>query len=103
MNTIGIIGLGRMGMPTAKRFIHAGFRVVGYDIRQEAMEELRSTGAEAVEDAKRVAQKVQTVIIFVLNDQQVIDTIRGPNGVLEGCGPSSGFGKSRFVEINSSD
>ena len=66
-------------------------------------EELRSTGAEAVEDAKRVAQKVQTVIIFVLNDQQVIDTISGPNGVLEGCGPSSGFGKSRFVEINSSD
>jgi 3-hydroxyisobutyrate dehydrogenase-like beta-hydroxyacid dehydrogenase len=86
MNAIGIIGLGRMGMPTAKRFIHAGFPVVGYDIRQEAMEELRSAGAEAVENAKQVAQKVQTVIIFVLNDQQVIDTIGGPNGVLEGCG-----------------
>lgn len=89
MNAIGIIGLGRMGMPTAKRFVQAGFPVVGYDIRQEAMEELRSIGAEAVEDARRVAQKVQTVIIFVLNDQQVIDTISGPNGVLEGCGAGS--------------
>jgi 3-hydroxyisobutyrate dehydrogenase-like beta-hydroxyacid dehydrogenase len=85
MNSIGIIGLGRMGMPTAKKFIDAGFQVAGYDIRQEAMEELRSAGAEAVEDARRVAQKVQTVIIFVLNDQQVIDTINGPNGVLAGC------------------
>ena len=78
-----------MGMPTAKKFIDAGFRVVGYDIRPEAMEELRLTGAEAVEDARRVAQKVQTVIIFVLNDQQVIDTISGPNGVLEECGSGS--------------
>lgn len=89
MNSIGIIGLGRMGMPTAKKFLDAGFRVVGYDIRPEAMEELRSIGAEAVADARRVAQEVQTVIIFVLNDQQVIDTLGGPNGVLEGCGAGS--------------
>ena len=84
-NAIGIIGLGRMGMPAAKRFIQAGFTVVGYDIRQEAREELISAGAEVVEDAMRVAQKVRTIIIFVLNDQQVMDTICGPKGVLEGC------------------
>lgn len=89
MNSIGIIGLGRMGMPTAKKFIDAGFRVVGNDLRSEAMKELRSAGAEAVEDGKRVAQKAKTVIVFVLNDQQVIETICGPNGVLEGCNDSS--------------
>ena len=42
MNSIGIIGLGRMGMPTAKKFIDTGFRVTGNDLRQEAMEELKS-------------------------------------------------------------
>lgn len=89
MNSIGIIGLGRMGMPTAKKFIGAGFRVAANDLRQEAMEELRSAGGEAVEDGKRVAQKAKTVIVFVLNDQQVIETITGPNGVLEGCNDSS--------------
>jgi 3-hydroxyisobutyrate dehydrogenase len=89
MNSIGIIGLGRMGMPTAKKFIDAGFRVAGNDLRPEAMEELRSAGGEAVEDGKRVAQKAKTVIVFVLNDQQVIETITGPNGVLEGCNDSS--------------
>jgi len=89
MNSIGIIGLGRMGMPTAKKFIDAGFRVAGNDLRPEAMEELRSAGGEAVEDGKRVAQKANTVIVFVLNDQQVIETITGPKGVLEGCSDSS--------------
>ena len=89
MNSIGIIGLGRMGMPTAKKFIDAGFRVAGNDLRQEAMEELRTAGGEAVEDGKRVAQKANIVIVFVLNDQQVIEVITGPNGVLEGCGDRS--------------
>jgi len=89
MNSIGIVGLGRMGMPTAKKFIDAGFRVAGNDLRQEAMEELRSAGGEAVEDGRRVAQKANTVIVFVLNDQQVIETITGPNGVLAGCSDSS--------------
>ena len=89
MNSIGIIGLGRMGMPTAKKFIDARFQVAGNDLRQEAMEELRSAGGEAVEDAKRVAQKAKTVIVFVLNDQQVIETITGPDGVLEGVNDSS--------------
>ncbi len=63
MNAIGIIGLGRMGMPAAKRFLNAGFRVMGCDIRQEAMEELRSSGGETLEDAKRVAQNVQNTAI----------------------------------------
>ncbi|MGD9305775.1 MAG: NAD(P)-dependent oxidoreductase [Desulfobacterales bacterium] len=89
MNSIGIIGLGRMGMPTAKKLIDAGFRVAGNDVRQEAMEELRSAGGDPVENGKRVAQKAETVIVFVLNDQQVIETITGPNGVLEGCSDSS--------------
>jgi len=89
MDSIGIIGLGRMGMPTAKKFIDAGFRVAGNDVRPEAMKELRSAGGEAVEDAKRVAQKAKTVIVFVLNDHQVIETISGPNGVLEGSNDST--------------
>jgi len=28
--TIGIIGLGRMGMVAAKKYIRAGYKVVGY-------------------------------------------------------------------------
>jgi len=88
-NTIGIIGLGRMGMPTAKKFMEAGYRVVGHDVRQEPLEELRSAGGEAVENSKKVAEKAETVIVFVLNDQQVNEVITGQNGILDGAGDDS--------------
>ncbi|MFY7949619.1 MAG: NAD(P)-binding domain-containing protein [Gemmatimonas sp.] len=29
---IGVIGLGYVGLPLAIEFVHAGFRVIGYDV-----------------------------------------------------------------------
>ena len=83
--TIGIIGLGRMGIPAAKKYINEGYKVVGYARRPEVIEEFRSFGGIAVENSKEVAQKAGKVIVYVLNDQQVIDVVTGPNGILEGC------------------
>ena len=33
--TIGVAGLGAMGLPMARRLVQAGFRVVGYDVVQD--------------------------------------------------------------------
>lgn len=33
---IGVIGLGYVGLPLAIEFIHAGFRVIGYDVSQRS-------------------------------------------------------------------
>jgi len=86
---IGIVGLGRMGMPTAKKLLSAGYPVIGYARRQEVIEELKSIGGEVARDYKEVAQKAKTVIVFVLNDQQVIDVVTGENGILEGTSNGS--------------
>lgn len=83
--TIGIIGLGRMGMPAAKKYIREGYRVVGYARRPEVIEEFTSYGGIAVDNSKEVAKKAGTIIVYVLNDQQVIEVVTGPNGILEGC------------------
>lgn len=83
--TIGIIGLGRMGMPAAKKYMRDDYNVVGYEPRAEAVEELKSAGGVAVGNCMEVAQKAGTVIIYVLNDQQVMEVVTGPNGILEGC------------------
>ncbi|MBC8247063.1 MAG: NAD(P)-dependent oxidoreductase [Deltaproteobacteria bacterium] len=89
MDTIGIIGLGRMGISAARRFVKAGVEVIGYDTRPEAIEVLKSEGGQAAANSKQVAQKAKAVIIFVLNDQQVIEVITGKNGVLQGVGQNS--------------
>jgi 3-hydroxyisobutyrate dehydrogenase-like beta-hydroxyacid dehydrogenase len=81
---IGIIGLGRVGMPAARKFIKEGYEVVGYARRPEVIKEFRAAGGHVVDNPKEVAQEVETVLILVLNDQQVIEVVTGPNGVLDG-------------------
>lgn len=82
---IGIIGLGRMGMPAAKKYIKEGYEVVGYARRPEVIEEFTSFGGTALKNSKEVAEKAGKVIVYVLNDQQVIEVVTGPDGILEGC------------------
>ena len=82
--TIGIIGLGRMGMVAAKKYIKEGYKVAGYARRPELVKEFIGAGGIALRNSREVAQKSGKTIVYVLNDQQVIDVITGPEGILEG-------------------
>lgn len=83
--TIGIIGLGRMGMVAAKKYIKQGHKVAGYARRPEIIKEFSDAGGIVVRNGREVAERSGKVIVYVLNDQQVIEVITGPNGILEGC------------------
>lgn len=83
--TIGIIGLGRMGMTAAIKYMAEGYKVVGYARRPEVIKEFTAAGGIAVKNGRAVAEKSGKVIVYVLNDQQVIDVVTGPDGILEGC------------------
>jgi 3-hydroxyisobutyrate dehydrogenase-like beta-hydroxyacid dehydrogenase len=89
MKRVGIIGLGRIGMPSTTAFIKAGYEVLGYGRRPEVIEKFKSLGGKAASSPKEVAERAETVIILVLNDQQVIEVATGPNGILEGTGNRS--------------
>ncbi len=82
---IGIIGLGRCGMPAAEKYIENGYQVFGYARRPEVIKRFQEIGGIYVENPASVAQNVDTIIIMVLNDPQVIEVITGPNGILDGA------------------
>jgi len=84
---IGIIGLGRIGLPVSQAFLSAGYEVNGYDIRDTAIQEFESLGGISRNSPKMVAKYCDIVLILVLNDQQVIETITGKEGILQGMGP----------------
>jgi 3-hydroxyisobutyrate dehydrogenase-like beta-hydroxyacid dehydrogenase len=83
--TIGIIGLGRMGMAAAKKYIQKGYQVAGYARRPEVVKEFIAAGGIALKNSREIAQQSGKVIVYVLNDQQVLDVVAGPDGILEGC------------------
>ncbi len=45
LTRIGFIGLGKMGAPMARRLLAAGFHVVAYDIRPDAVNAACRDGA----------------------------------------------------------
>ena len=47
--TVGVIGLGYVGLPLAVEFAHAGFNVVGFDVSQRVCETLNS-GVSHIQD-----------------------------------------------------
>lgn len=83
--SIGIIGLGRMGMVAAKKYIKEGYKVVGYARRSEVIQEFTKAGGIAAKNSREVAEQSGKIIVYVLNDQQVIDVVTGPDGILQGC------------------
>lgn len=85
--TIGIIGLGRCGMPAAEKFIQNGYQVFGVARRAEVIAEFKGKGGIPAESPAQAAEKAKTVIVMVLNDEQVIEVIAGKNGLLEKATP----------------
>jgi 3-hydroxyisobutyrate dehydrogenase-like beta-hydroxyacid dehydrogenase len=83
--TIGIIGLGRMGIVAAKKYIREGYQVAGYARRPEVVREFTAAGGMSLRNSREVAEKSGKIIVYVLNDQQVIEVVTGPDGILEGC------------------
>lgn len=86
---IGIIGLGRCGMPAAKRFIEMGYEVVGYARRPEVIEAFTQLGGVHADSPQAVAEKADVIIVIVLNDDQVFEVVSGPKGILQGAAPGT--------------
>lgn len=82
---VGFIGLGIMGRPMSKNLVKAGHEVVVFDFNKDAVADLVSCGAEAVESGKEVAQKCDVVITMVPNSPHVRAAVLGANGVAEGA------------------
>lgn len=84
MQKIGFIGIGIMGKPMAKNLIDAGYPVVAYDIRKEALEEIISYGAKRVSSCKEVSSQCDIIITMLPNSPDVKKVVLGKEGVIEG-------------------
>ncbi len=85
MKRIGFIGAGTMGIPMISNLIKAGFSVLAYDVRPEAVEEAKKRGAAAAGSSAEVARDSETVVTMLPSSSDVEAAYLGPKGVLEGA------------------
>lgn len=83
--SVGIVGLGNMGLPMAGHLLAAGFPVWGCDVRPEAADALAAAGGIPVTTPAEVASKAATVITSLPSAAALTDVISGEHGLAAGA------------------
>jgi 3-hydroxyisobutyrate dehydrogenase-like beta-hydroxyacid dehydrogenase len=81
---VGFIGLGRMGAAIARNIMKAGFTLTVYNRTAIKMRPFLDAGAAGAASAAEAAAGADVVVTSLMDDQSVLDTLGGGDGVLSG-------------------
>jgi 3-hydroxyisobutyrate dehydrogenase-like beta-hydroxyacid dehydrogenase len=82
--TIGFVGVGRMGGRMARRLIEAGYGLAIFDTTDAAAAPLVALGARRLDSAAAVASEAE-IVLASLPTPPIVETVAlGPKGVAEG-------------------
>ena len=79
--TVGVAGLGAMGMGTALALVDAGYAVAGYDVDGTKLAALSDAGGIACNTAAELASHTDQVVTMVVNADQVESVLFGDDGL----------------------
>ena len=82
---VGIIGIGKMGLPVALSLLEHGFAVYGY--RRHMIDDFITMGGTSVSSSKEVAQHSDIVLTCLPTDEALLEVIEGENGLIHGAHP----------------
>ena len=83
--TVGLIGLGKIGLPIATNLLEHGFPVVGY--RRHMIDDFITMGGTPARSSQEVAQQCDVVITCLPQNRALLDAVSGTNGLIHGARP----------------
>ena len=87
MDRVGVIGLGKMGLPIAMNLMARGFQVTGY--RRSGSPELAAAGGAVAASPADVAASADVLLSIVPTAEDVEEIIAGPAGTLRTLKPGT--------------
>src|SRR5438874_12372774 len=87
MDRVGVIGLGKMGLPIARNLMVRGFHVTGY--RRSGSPELLKEGGTTAASAAEVAAEADVILSIVPTADDVEEIIAGPRATLTTLEPGT--------------
>ena len=82
INTVGVVGLGKMGGQLARHLAGGGFDVVGYDVADGTIAAVADAGVAAAATCAALASQCDLSIVGVGFDSEVEEVIFGETGLL---------------------
>lgn len=85
METVGLIGLGKIGLPIAEHLIKSGYRVLGY--RRSTMMEFEKLGGIAARSPAEIGEQADIVFLCLPSDEALHEVVQGPRGLVHSARP----------------
>lgn len=85
METIGLVGLGKIGLPIARNLIASGYRVLGY--RRASPEEFVTAGGVAARSPAEVGANAEIVLTCLPSEDALDAVVDGADGLLTSARP----------------
>jgi 3-hydroxyisobutyrate dehydrogenase-like beta-hydroxyacid dehydrogenase len=85
METIGFVGIGKLGMPIVQNLIKSGYRVVGY--RRSSLAEFEKIGGVPARSAADVGAQADIVLSCLPSTEALDDAMQGPRGLMQTARP----------------
>jgi 3-hydroxyisobutyrate dehydrogenase-like beta-hydroxyacid dehydrogenase len=81
METIGFVGVGKIGLPISENLIKSGRRVVGY--RRHSLADFEKIGGVPALSAADVGAQADIVLSCLPSTEALDDVVHGPHGLVE--------------------
>jgi len=85
METIGLVGVGKIGLPIAENLIKSGYRVLGY--RRSSLADFEKIGGVPARSAADVGAQAEVVLSCLPSTAALDDAVQGPNGLAKSARP----------------
>jgi 3-hydroxyisobutyrate dehydrogenase-like beta-hydroxyacid dehydrogenase len=85
MQTVGLVGIGKIGLPIAQHLINSGYRVLGF--RRSPMAEFEKIGGTPVHSPAEVGTGADIVFSCLPSSDALKDVIQGENGLVRSAHP----------------
>ena len=85
METVGVVGVGKIGMPISMNLIKSGYRVVGY--RRSSLDEFEKIGGVPARSAAEVGAQADIVFSCLPSDEALEEVVQGPDGLVHSARP----------------
>lgn len=86
-DSVGVIGLGSLGLPIARNLLADGFRVLGY--RRTTSDALGEAGGSVAASASEVGKRCRIIVTCLPSSTALAEVISGPEGLIGSVAPGT--------------
>jgi 3-hydroxyisobutyrate dehydrogenase-like beta-hydroxyacid dehydrogenase len=85
MQTIGFVGVGKIGLPLSENLIKSGFKVLGY--RRSSMADFEKVGGTPARSPAEIGAQCDIVLSCVPTTESMDEVVNGPDGLIHSARP----------------